>query len=239
MGGGGGQKIILEKWKGQNIIYIGKFTHPWLFQVVSMACGTDLLKDEAIKKEMATIDDADEEGHSDLEMKEEDLSEDMFMNDAKEFTFLDSVCAVITYSCDQCDYTATKMPTLKTHMRSKHEGVRYPCDQCEYSATENGNLKKHKKFKHEGVKYPCDQCEYSATVLSSLKRHQGFKHAGIRYPCSECDYAATTQSSLKRHNEYKHVGVKYLCDQCHYAATTPSSLKRHQDSKHEGKGHIN
>ena len=33
----------------------------------------------------------------------------------------------------------------------------YPCDQCEYSAAELSNLKTHTKTKHEGIRYSCDQ----------------------------------------------------------------------------------
>ena len=54
--------------------------------------------------------------------------------------------------------------------------MRYPCDQCEYAATEIGSLKKHKESKHEGIRYPCDQCDYSATHISNLKKHKKRKH---------------------------------------------------------------
>ena len=121
-----------------------------------------------------------------------EIKEEIFPDESMErtFHFPESVCPTITYSCDQCDYTANKYPTLKMHMKSKHDGIRYPCDQCDYSATENGNLKKHKKFKHQGVKYPCDQCDYSATVLSSLKRHQALylKKMVAQYPVHAYKY---------------------------------------------------
>ena len=78
---------------------------------------------------------------------------------------------VKSYPCGKCDYVATKSIYLKTHIRSKHEGVRYPCDQCEFAATTAGSLKKHNEFKHKGVKHPCDQCEYAATTAGHLKLH--------------------------------------------------------------------
>ena len=51
----------------------------------------------------------------------------------------------------KCDYVATKSSHLKTHIRSKHEGVRYPCSHCEFAATQEGVLKRHIENKHKGV----------------------------------------------------------------------------------------
>ena len=47
------------------------------------------------------------------------------------------------YQCDECDSTYTNQSSLKTHKKSKHEGIRYPCEQCEYAATTSGNLRAH------------------------------------------------------------------------------------------------
>ena len=138
----------------------------------------------------------------------------------------------VRYSCDQCEFTGSKAG-LWDHKKSKHEGVRHPCDQCEYVATKLSNLKQHKDAKHEGVRYSCDQCEYVATQVSNLKRHKKTKHEGVRYPCDQCEYVATTVSNLKRHKKIKHEGVRYPCDQCEYAATAISSLKQHKKVKHE------
>jgi len=38
------------------------------------------------------------------------------------------------FPCFDCEYVATRAYHLKTHVESKHEGVRYPCLQCEYAA---------------------------------------------------------------------------------------------------------
>ena len=48
------------------------------------------------------------------------------------------------YQCQQCDYEASNSGHLRTHVESKHEGVRYPCDQCDYKATTEQSL----NFKH-------------------------------------------------------------------------------------------
>ena len=62
-------------------------------------------------------------------------------------------------ACDQCDYKATTVGTLKRHKGYKHEGVCYSCNQCEYKATTTGNLKKHIDSIHE------DSCYSVANVI--------------------------------------------------------------------------
>ena len=61
--------------------------------------------------------------------------------------------------------------------------MRYSCDKCEYAASKASHLKQHNKIKHEGVTYPCDNCENAATRVSDLKWHIESKHKGVRYPC--------------------------------------------------------
>ena len=52
---------------------------------------------------------------------------------------------------------------LKTHIESKHVGIKYPCSNCEYVATTAGYLKRHFKMHYKRVIYPCSECEYVAT----------------------------------------------------------------------------
>ena len=52
---------------------------------------------------------------------------------------------------------------LKTHVKTKHEGVKLPCSHCEYAATRANALKKHINRKHKGVKYPRFHCDFTAT----------------------------------------------------------------------------
>ena len=36
----------------------------------------------------------------------------------------------VGFSCNQCEYVATRAHHLRIHVENKHEGVRYPCSQC-------------------------------------------------------------------------------------------------------------
>ena len=61
-----------------------------------------------------------------------------------------------------------KKTNLKTHKKSKHEGIRYPCDMCDFAGSTSSNLKVHKEAKHEGIRNPCDICEYAASTAYNL-----------------------------------------------------------------------
>ena len=84
----------------------------------------------------------------------------------------------VKYSCEQCDYKATK-GNLLTHIKSIHEGVKFPCGQCDYKAKWKKALLTHMKSTHEGVKFPCEQCDYKATEKGNLLRHIKLIHAII------------------------------------------------------------
>ena len=64
-------------------------------------------------------------------------------------------------------------------MENKHEGVRYSCDKCEYSATRLIHLKSQKEYIHEGQRFHCDKCEYSGTCRGNLRKHIESKHEGV------------------------------------------------------------
>ena len=60
------------------------------------------------------------------------------------------------YTCDKCEYFATKATLFTEHIKNNHTGVKYPCDKCEFSATTEYSLKKHSESKHETVRYFCN-----------------------------------------------------------------------------------
>ena len=74
------------------------------------------------------------------------------------------------YSCNDCEYVASRSDHLKRHVENKHIRIRYACDECDYVAKRADNLKVHVESKHEGVRYPCFQCEHVGTTAKDLKR---------------------------------------------------------------------
>ena len=48
----------------------------------------------------------------------------------------------------------------RVYIESVHEGIKYSCEQCEYQATRKESLDKHRRSVHDWIKYPCGQFEY-------------------------------------------------------------------------------
>ena len=138
------------------------------------------------------------------------------------------------YVCDQCDYMTMNSGHLRTHIKSKHEGVKYYCDQCDKKFTLQTSLTAHIKSKHEGIKYPCEQCGKKFTSQSSLTHHIRSKHDGVKYACDQCDYQATQKGDLNIHIRNKHEGVKFYCEQCGQQFTAKSNLSAHIRTQHKG-----
>ena len=128
---------------------------------------------------------------------------------------------VARYSCDQCNYAAHRLASVKRHKESVHEGIRYKCDECDYSATNKSYLKAHKETKHDGLLYQCDLCDHTAKSKGILRKHKKLKHGGTGdiLSCDLCEFTCIDRSKLKCHQESVHEGVKYPCDQCDYAAS--------------------
>ena len=69
---------------------------------------------------------------------------------------------------------------FRAHRQSVHEGIKYPCDQCEYKATAMGSLRRHYNAIHSGHKYPCSECEHVSNTPANLKYHHNTVHMGLR-----------------------------------------------------------
>ena len=50
--------------------------------------------------------------------------------------------------CDTCDKVYTSRGNMLAHKKSAHAGIRFSCDHCEYKATRKNILKKHMIKKH-------------------------------------------------------------------------------------------
>ena len=77
-----------------------------------------------------------------------------------------------TWSCHQCEYSATKLSALKSHKKYTHGRTKCPCDQCDFATSTIFPLMRHRSSKLEGIIRPCDRCEYTASDLSNLQKHK-------------------------------------------------------------------
>ena len=74
-------------------------------------------------------------------------------------------------SCKSCDKKFAHPNSLKTHIKTIHEGIIFKCDSCEKSYSLKQSLKIHKESVHEKIRFDCDLCEKSFTQKRLLKRH--------------------------------------------------------------------
>jgi len=81
-----------------------------------------------------------------------------------------------SYFCDKCDYKTTILSNLKSHILSKHEGVKFKCDQCFREFSSKTNLQTHIHSKHEGKKYTCEQCTIEFSSPAMLSNHKTKHH---------------------------------------------------------------
>ena len=57
-----------------------------------------------------------------------------------------------------------------------HQYEAYSCEDCDFKASRRSDLVWHKKSKHEGVVYECSNCELKTSRLDNLRWHQKLKH---------------------------------------------------------------
>ena len=151
---------------------------------------------------------------------------------------------VTNFSCEHCDFQATRKANLKVHIESKHEGVKWACNQCPYQASYQGNLWEHKRGVHMGLKkeakYTCSLCDYRATIKSNLLIHMQSKHESAvqdkieKFQCEHCDFQTTRKPYLKVHIGAQHLGVRYPCNECGFQFKGQSHLIAHKRTVHEG-----
>ena len=84
----------------------------------------------------------------------------------------------ITYDCNQCEYKAATMDSLKVLKQSQHERFEYICVEFEYGAKQALNIYKQSKHEASFVDYKRD---YKATTKVQLRVHKLSKHMGIKY----------------------------------------------------------
>ena len=159
----------------------------------------------------------------------------------------------VKYSCNLCEYKATRSDDLNRHQDSKHaEEARYTCNQCEFRTTQPKYLERHQELKHEegneGKRFSCKQCEYQTHRLDFLKRHQAKPNNHgkfmlkkskpnqflqvVVYSCNECEYKTKEEPKLKKHHQVKHEDILYISNQCEYRTEHKTELSTHKQLKH-------
>ena len=105
-------------------------------------------------------------------------------------------------TCNQCDYLATTLSSLRTHIQSEHEGSKYN----EHHATLKGD-RRHIHNKQKDIKSGSNQKDYEAATPRIRRTHTEPIHKGISYSCNQCQFEVNSKSYLKVHFKLNHGGV--------------------------------
>ena len=87
------------------------------------------------------------------------------------------------FACRFCDYRATKLSVLETHVR-RHTGEKpFSCKFCGFKARQMSSVIRHERRHTNDRPYACHLCDYRAYQQSHLRVHLA-KHTGIKpYSC--------------------------------------------------------
>jgi len=149
-----------------------------------------------------------------------------------------SIATKKSFSCNQCDFEASKKSQLKQHSNTVHRPTKFACNQCDFKANCKRNLKEHSNVHHiSKIQKKCKFCEFTAFDKSELKTHLLNIHKyQSRYRsniCEHCKFKATNQVELTKHLRTHH--SKYQCEKCKYFSYSKVKYDRHLEMKHSGK----
>jgi KRAB domain-containing zinc finger protein len=152
-----------------------------------------------------------------------------------------------SFSCDQCDYTASKLNQLENHCQKVHE--KESCSakvvkrkQCVICGMLVKNLQEHVKLTHSQIKrFYCDNCNYSCYFKTKINRHIQ-KHIPKSerklFKCTEkeCPFECSRKDALKSHILTMHQTDRkrsFDCRLCDKAFFNKSQLGIHTKAVHE------
>ena len=117
--------------------------------------------------------------------------------------------------CDLCNETFFDQPTLKRHIKSKHQpkkpvflctlpSVKDKKSLCKATFPRSDSLAKHIRIVHEKNKpFSCPNCAKPFPDDFSLQRHK-FSCAGSKHKCPHCDKEYTQKGHLNEHIRKEH-----------------------------------
>ncbi|XP_035671739.1 zinc finger protein 37-like isoform X1 [Branchiostoma floridae] len=155
-----------------------------------------------------------------------------------------------TYQCDKCDYQASRLSHVKTHILCKHtkrEELKHGCTICDYRCPFPSWVKTHMQQKHpdeaegtwkyKGAIYECEECEYTAKTKYCLQLHRITKH-GLgegSLKCELCDFQTMLKTHLAKHMKSDHNIELLRCSFCRYFWGSREDMETHlQTCKYKG-----
>eukprot|EP00092_Neocalanus_flemingeri_P038162 GFUD01041539.1.p1 GENE.GFUD01041539.1~~GFUD01041539.1.p1 ORF type:complete len:401 (-),score=96.09 GFUD01041539.1:181-1383(-) len=112
---------------------------------------------------------------------------------------------LISYQCEQCDYTAKFGLAVSNHVSSVHKKIVHACQFCDYKTKHKSNIYTHMKYVHRNTeKLQCHLCEFRTFKQRQLNYHIQGRHTQTALQCDQCSFETTWINSLKKHVFRKH-----------------------------------
>ena len=118
--------------------------------------------------------------------------------------------------CKMCDFHSKTHFYIRSHIESKHFGLKYPCEECEKVLPSLRSYQIHKAENHSLkpiIMMNCDYCEYSAPKKITLDKHISSVHLNEKVECPQC-LIKIRKDSLKKHLVVVHGPKTILCPSC-------------------------
>lgn len=110
----------------------------------------------------------------------------------------------------------------------KKENDLYFCDFCDYSNTRVNSVKVHRMIHTNERPFSCDLCPKSFRQKMHLRNHKITHTKEKLFFCNECNFSCGYKASLDLH-KLKHTGVRpYVCELCLYSCRRPVEMERHE-----------
>ena len=163
------------------------------------------------------IDDQDEDyscptGVTDIVTEDQEIFKDSFSQD----DFIEEESEEKTEALD----VRLKTLEYKEKMKKVTDGnrTRFICLLCDSEYKKEMSARSHIESKHFGLKYPCKECNMVLVSISSYAFHQSEKHRRdplVMKECDYCDYSTQDKKCLERHISRTHLNEKVECEKCH------------------------
>ncbi|XP_070569629.1 zinc finger protein Pegasus-like [Ptychodera flava] len=103
--------------------------------------------------------------------------------------------------CSFCQYTATSMPFLESHLESHRGEKLFQCRFCNYTTKYCGNRIVHERRMHLNKKpYKCKYCTYATVQSSTLHKHVAVHHSEMcTYKCIQCKFSCDDEKRYSKH----------------------------------------
>merc|ERR1712243_119166 len=143
-----------------------------------------------------------------------DVDEDVIVSDEK---LLKEDSDLIQVECNQCEYKAVDIHTMKLHVNEKHydkvvdvqknSSEKYDANISRNVTPENKSLE---PIIQSNLIYSCKECDYKVDSTFTLQNHMKTNH--LRFTFELCPSNYISKHNLKRHFKSKHKKARFSGD---------------------------